>query len=432
MQVQVAETGPCSRTLTIQLTPASVQEHLDAMYASASQQVRMKGFRPGHVPRKMLEKHLGADILKDAKEQLVNRYLSEACRQQELQPVGRVQVDEFEQLEIKFGAGFQFTVKLDVRPKVELKGLGGLEVERFETEATEADIDHALQEIANQRRSIGKVEAPAQEGDFVKVDLRFHDQQGQLVHERKNVQLNTRIPIAGTDPATFARSLVGATAGATIELDLTFPPNFEKDAYRGQAGKAALQVHEVLRVQPAPIDDALAKALDFGDLVTLRNDLRARIAQEKIRTGKQRQEEQCLQQLLDRHDFPLPDSLVADQQQASLAAYRERLKQAGTAEAEIEKKLAEAQDEAQQDARRRVRLFFLIEAVARQQKLFVTENDMEAEIRNLAQANNVTADQVRAHLEQNNQLGELKLSLLERKVRDFLRASARTVDRKGK
>ena len=100
------------------------------------------------------------------------------------------------------------------------------------------------------------------------------------------------------------------------------------------------------------------------------------------------------------------------------------------------KRLEESGDEAQKDALRRVRLFFLIEAVAKKQKLFVTENDLDNELRAIAVANSnegnqLTAGQVRAHLESENRLGELRLGLLERKERDFLRENAKIVDRKG-
>jgi trigger factor len=190
-------------------------------------------------------------------------------------------------------------------------------------------------------------------------------------------------------------------------------------------------VHEVLRVAAAPIDDALAQSLDFAHLEALKADLRQRVAQEKVRAGRQRQEEQCLEHLLARHDFELPDSLVEDQQQASLAAFAQRLEQAGMAKEDVERKVAEAREDAREDARRRVRLFFLIEAVAREHKLFVTETDVDAEIRSLAQANDATPAQVREHLEKQRQLGDLRLSLLERKVRNFLRENARTADTSG-
>lgn len=431
MQVQVAETGPCSRSVTVQVPIVAIREHVDAMYDSANQQVRMKGFRPGKVPRKMLEKQFSASILKEAKEQLISRFFNEACREQKITPIGRIVIDDFEQLELKLDAELNFTVKIDVRPQFEVGESKGLEIQPYTTEVTEAEIDSALQEIANQKRSIQKVDEAAQKGDFVKVDLRFHDEQGNQVHERKGVQLNTNIPIAGTDAAQFEQALVGAIAGKPIELALTFPANFEKDTYRNQPGKAVLDVVEVLRVTAPPIDDSLAKGLDFESLALLREDLRGRIGTEKERIGKLQQEDQCLQQILDRHTFQLPVSLVDEQQVASLRSFAQRLEQAGMGKEDIEKKLEESKDEARSDAERRVKLFFLIEGVARQQKLFVTESDVEGEIRKIAQANSVAPAAVVEHLEKNNQVGELRLALLERKVRDFLRENARLVDKKA-
>ena len=101
---------------------------------------------------------------------------------------------------------------------------------------------------------------------------------------------------------------------------------------------------------------------------------------------------------------------------------------------EIQKKLEESKDEAQSDAERRVKLFFLIEAVAAQQGLTVEQPDMEADLNNIAAANSspeqqITAAQVYQHLEQENRLGEMRLALLERKVRDFLRENAKIVDK---
>lgn len=431
MQVEVAETGPCSRTLTIVVPPERVREHLDRMYASAADQVHLKGFRKGKVPRQVLEKKYGPQLLVEAKEQIVNRCFNDACQERKIVPVGRAAVDDFEQLELHGDRQLQFTVRVDVRPEFSLQDVRGLELEGYDSVATDADVDNALAEIANQKRSIRSVDEPAQEGDFVKVDLRFLDQQGQEVHVRKNVQLNTRIPVAGTDPQAFAQALTGAQKGASIELPLTFPDNFEKDAFRGQPGKAVLEVHEVLRVAAAPVDDALARSLDFADLQALRQDLMARIGQEKIRVGKLRQEEQAFEQVLAMHQFELPPSLVAEQTRASLAGFAQRLEQNGLGKDDIDKKLEESKAEAETDAQRRVKLFFLVDAIARQQKLFVTENDVDAEVRNIAQQNQVTPAQVVEYLEKNQQTGELRLGLLERKVRDFLRDTARIVDRKG-
>jgi trigger factor len=436
MEVQVAETGPCSRSLTITVPPDQVQEHLDRMYASASQQIHMKGFRPGKVPRALVQKRFGAGILAEAKEQMLNRFFGEACRQKDLSPVGRIAIDDVEKLEVVPGGPLQFTAKIDVRPQFELKNVKGFEVDAFDGEASEADVDNALKEILHQKRTIQPTTDAAQDGDFVRADYAFVDASGNEVLAKKGVQLNTRNPIRGTEQGAYEQAMLGAKAGDARELPITFPANFEKESLRGQTGTVRLQVHEVLRVTPPPVDDALAQSLEFENVAALRADLAARITQEKQRLGKQRQEEQVLQALLASHDIAVPPSLIEEQQRAALGALAHRMEQDGAQQDVIEKKLEESKGEAQQDALRRVKLFFLIEAVARQHKLFVTENDVEAELRGIALANSdqnhqFTTAQVREHLERENRLGELRLSILERKVRDFLRENAKIVDRKA-
>ncbi|MBL8753384.1 MAG: trigger factor [Planctomycetes bacterium] len=436
MEVLVAETGPCSRSLTITVPPALVNEHLERMFASAQQQVQMKGFRPGKVPRAIVEQKFGASILAEAKEQMVNRFFGEACRSKEINPVGRIAIDGFEQLSVQKGSPLQFTAKIDVRPTFELKAVKGLEVDAFEPEANDTDVDNALKEIVHQKRTLQPTSEASADGDFVKADYTFCDAAGNVVKAKKAVQLNTRIPIHGVDEAAYTAAVIGVSAGKQISMPITYPANFEVEAVRGQTGTVQGTVLEVIRVTPPPIDDTLAKGLEFESLVALRADLKARISQEKQRLGKNRQEEQCLQALIQAHDIPLPPSLIEEQQRASLGSLAHRMQEGGASEDEIKKKLEESQAEAQQDAQRRVRLFFLIEAVARQQKLFVTENDTEQELKAIALANSnenvqFTTAQVREHLERENRLGELRLGLLERKVRDFLRENAKIVDKKG-
>jgi trigger factor len=406
------------------------------MFTSAQQQVQLKGFRPGKVPRALIQKHYGSSILAEAKEQLLNRFFGEACRSKDLSPVGRIAIDDFEHLVVKPGTELKFTAKIDVRPAIELKDTKGLEVEAFEPAASEADVDNALKEVVHQKRSIQKTDEAAQDGDFVKGNTTFLDASGASVHTRKAVQLNTRIPVHGVDEAAWTTALIGAQSGKSVEVPITFPDTFEKEAVRGSTGKVRIDVDQVLRVQPPPIDDRLAEDLGFADVAALRSDLTARISEEKQRLGRQRQEEQALQQLLSRHELEVPPSLVEEQLQASLASFEQRLRENGAGDDEVKKRLEESRPEAQQDALRRVRLFFLIEAVAKRQKLFVTESDVDQELRAIAGANSnegqqITAAQVREHLEQQNRLGELRLGLLERKVRNFLRENAKIVDKKG-
>lgn len=434
MEVQVAETGPCSRSLQITIPSDKVQEHLEEMYASASQQVQVKGFRPGKVPRAMVEKLHGEAIRSEAKEQLLNRYFGEACRDNEIEPIGRIQVDDFEKLEVKANEALEFTAKIDVKPEFTIPEAKGIEIPSFEEAANDEDIDNALKEIAHQKRKIQTVDEAVEDGDFVKCDYTFVDEASNEVHTRKGVQLNTRIPISGVEQAAYSEALIGGKAGDSREMAIKFPDNFEKEDVRGKDGTVRVQMHEVLRVAPPPIDDELAKGMEFDSIDKLREDLGTRISSEKTRLGKQRQEEAGLDFLAEKADIALPPSLVEEQIQASLNAFGQRLQQDGMGEDDIKKRLEESKEEAQGDAERRVKLFFLIEAVAAQQEMSVEEADMQAELENIAASNSneeqqVTAAQVYQHLNQENRLGELRLALLERKVRDFLRENGKIVDK---
>ena len=434
MEVQVAENGPCSRSLQIKITPDQVSACLDQVYASAAEQVQVKGFRPGKVPRKMIEKMHGDALMQQAKEQLLNRYVGEACQEHEIQPLGRVKVDDFETLEVKSGEGFEFTAQVDVRPEFEIPDAKGVEIPAFDGEANDEDIDNALKEVAHQKRSIQKVDEAVEDGDFVKCDYTFVDADGGDVHTKTGVQLNTRIPINGVEADAYSEALVGGKAGDEREMAIKFPDNFEKEEVRGKEGKVKVQLHEVMRVAPPPIDDELAKGMEFESLDLMKDDLRGRIGQEKIRLGKQRQEDAALDHLAEAAAITPPPSLIEEQQQASLANYGQRLQQEGMPEEEIQRRLEESKAEAQQDAERRVKMFFLIEAVAQQQGLTVEEQDLQTELEAIAQANSgpeqqLTAAQVFSHLQEQNRLGELQLSLLERKVREFLRENGQIVDK---
>ena len=433
MEVQVAETGPCSRSLQIKITPEQVTAHLDEVYASAAQQVQVKGFRPGKVPRKMLEKMHGPAILEEAKGQLLKHCFVEACRTNEIQPVGKTR-DNAKDIEVKPGEGIEFTVQVDVKPQFEIPDAKGLEIPALEEEATDDEIENALKEIAHQKRKIQTVDEAVEDGDFVKCDYTFVDEGGDEVHTKTGVQLNTRIPVNGVEASAYSEALIGNKAGDACEMTIVFPDNFEKEEVRGKEGKVKVQLHEVMRVAAPPIDDELAKGMDFEDLDKMRADLRERISMEKVRLGKAQQEQVALDKLAEAANITPPPSMVEEQQQSSLEAYAQRLQQEGVGEEEVQKRLEESKEEALADAERRVQMFFLIDAVAQQQGLSVAEADVKAELEAIAQANSspeqqLTAAQVFSHLQEQNRLGELQLSLLERKVRDFLRENGQIVDK---
>ena len=428
MDVTVADSGSCRRTLSIKISNDKVKAHLDEVFKNASQQVQIKGFRPGKVPRSVLEKKYGDEIRGEAKESLINSAFEDALREKKMIPLGRPKVDGLDDSPLTADSTLEFQVEFDVRPEFEVGTTKGLEVKQGETEVSDEDMEAALNQLANEHRTLNTVDEPVGDGDFAKLDLTYLNEAGETVSERQGAQLNTTIPLAGTDPETFAARLTGAEKDQELELELTFPDTFEKEEVRGEKGTVKMKVAEVLRVTPAPIDDDLAKKFDFDDLETMKGDLHKRLGEEKTRVNKVRQEEEAISHLANAHPFDLPESMVEEQMQHNLRNFAERLKQAGIDETETETRVKGAENDAREDAERRVRTFFLLDAVAKKEKIFVTENDVDLELRNIATQNNVSVSDVRDHYEEHKLLPDLRLGLMERKVRDFLRENAKLTD----
>ncbi len=428
MEVQVAESGACRRTLTIKVPAQQIKQHLDMMYRAAAQQVDLKGFRKGKVPRAYLEKKYGEAIQNEAKQELVKRTMHDACVQHELHVVGRAQVDGLPEGPLT-NEDIEYTVTLDVRPTIELKDIKGLELKAEPTAVTDEDMEKALSDLAQQKRTLDTIDDAVGDGDFAKVDMTFRSEDGAEVSTREGQQINPNIPIAGTDPEAFKSQLVGAEKGQTIKVDLTFPETFDKEEVRGQKGSVDVVIHEVLRVQDPALDDEFAKGFEFDTIDALKEELQKRIGEQKEFNEKNRQGTQLLEIVSNDHPFELPESLIEDEVKHALAQFEQRMKENDIGEDEIKQKLEEVQDEARADGERRVRMFFLIDAIARQEEVGVGQNDVDLELEKIAAHHNAPLEDVRKHYGENNDaMNQLRLALLEAKVRDFLRENAKITD----
>jgi trigger factor len=429
MEVQVEELGPCRKKLNVSLPADQVKSHVEELFVTANKQYQMKGFRPGKIPRKILEKQFGEAIIAQAREDLVEKGFREAILSQKLDVIGTPKVELSEE-EFDVEKPFTFLIELEIKPQVKVGKVKDIEIESMPTEITEEEIENGLKELATAKRKLGTVDEPIQEGDFIKVDQSFL-LDGNPLLERKGLQIHTGIPVAGTDPEEFKAKLIGQKKGNEVELPLTFPDNFEKEEARGKTGILKMKILEALRFQAPAIDDAFAKTYEFEDLEALKKELRTRMGEEKDRQNKRRIEEEALDVLFAENPFDLPGKIIEEETEGRLKQFIEELKRGGASEEQAKAQAEEARSEAEEDAKRTIRNLFLIEAIAKKEKLFVTETDVRNELQVIASENKASLDDVQKEFETRNLFGELRLELMSRKVRNFLRESVTMTDKKG-
>ena len=429
MEVQVEELGPCRKKLNVSLPAEQVKSHVEELFVTANKQYQMKGFRPGKIPRKILEKQFGEAIIAQAREDLVEKGFKEAILSQKLDVIGTPKVELGEE-EFDAEKPFNFMIELEIKPEVKVGKVKEIEIETMPTEITEEEIENGLKELAQAKRKLATVDEPVQEGDFVKVDQSFI-LDGESILERKGLQIHTGIPVAGTDAEEFKAKLTGQEKGAEIELPINFPENFEKEEARGKTGTLKLTILEALRFQAPEINDEFAKGYEFDDLEALTKELRSRMGEEKERQNNRRIEEEALDALFAENPFELPAKIIEEETEGRLKQFIEELKQRGVAEEQAKAQAEEARAEAEEDAKRTIRNLFLIEAIAKKEKLFVTETDVRNELQVIASENKVSLGDVQKEFETRNLFGELRLELMSRKVRNFLRETVTMTDKQG-
>ncbi|MFQ5504881.1 MAG: trigger factor [Planctomycetota bacterium] len=426
MEVQIEDIGPNRKRLNVTVSTGRIKSHIDKVYRAASGQVRMKGYRPGKIPRHILEARLGDSLLAQAKESLIEETFREAMESNELQLIGSPKLDIASE-PLAADEALSYSVDIDLKPEATIGDIASIEVQRRSIEATDDELQQSLEDLAKARRKLSTVDDALGDGDFAKVDM-LYLLDGEEISKKQGLQINTRIPVLGTDAEEFRAKLTGLEKGETAVLPISYPDTFEKEGARGKQGDIRISINEVLRFVPPPLDDEFARSFDYPSMEKLQESLRAKIKEEKERVENLRIEEEILDTLYTENPFDVPEGIIEEETKHRLEHLSEEMKRGGVPEQEIPAKVDELRPRVEQEARNGVRNHFLIDALGRKKKIFVTESDVQNEIRQIASANEENVKEVRKHFEENNLFPSLRLELLHRKVREFLRETAKMTD----
>jgi trigger factor len=423
LAVEVAK-GKGQAEVTLTLAQAELERARAQEFTRLAQRVALKGFRPGKAPRAVLEKHFASEVEKNVLEHFLQHAYERAVKQGDLRPAAFPRIPLEGNLPKK-GEDWKLTFTILLRPEVALGQIEGLAVEGRTTAVEEAELDQALAEIrrSNARAEPAGDEPLAAEGLCVaKLDF-MRAGSDESVLARENIRLAPKTAPLGVDPRSFEEALVGARKGDERVVELEFPPNFPLEAARGEKGRVRIQLTEVLRVVP-PSDEELFKAFEASDEASLRAAVRARMQSAKGEAEEQRVESELLERLLEAHPIELPEPLVQDQVDAHEAELVERLQEQGLSAEEAAKRAEGERERARASAEKSLRAVYLIEEIARQKALKVTQEDVAGELKAIAERNGSTPEDVAKYYREQNLLRQLGLELLERKVRRYLRASA--------
>jgi trigger factor len=422
MQVSVETTQGLERRMTVSVPAERIDSEVANRLRNLSRTARIKGFRPGKVPLKVIESRYGPMVRQEVVNEVTRDTFFEAIDQQRLQLAG---MPRFKPRVMEAGHDLEYEALFEIMAQVELAPLDDVEIVRPVAEITEQDVDNMLETLRRQRVEWRPVDRPAQEGDQVVADFigtidgeEFPGNRG----EQATVLLGARRLITEIEQGFY-----GLSAGGERNVEVRYPDDYRVAQIAGKDAVFALKVHSVSEPHLPEVDEAFIRSFDVpeGTIEAMRAELRKTMSDEMQDAIRERLKRQALDALYRVHSaIDVPQSQVESQIDAMLAQAREVLLRQGAPESEI--RLDRGQFEEQ--ARRRVVLGMLIREIVRQQGLSADPQQIRERVEFIASSYENTEEVVRWYYAERERLANVEQLVLEDQAVDWVVSRVRLRD----
>lgn len=426
-RVESEEIGPCKIKLRIEVGADRVKELIDEKYRELNESLALPGFRKGHAPRPLLERKFGKALLDDLKMELIHRSFDEAKEERKLEPVGDPQVQDGEKLAVEEGKPFAYEIVLEVRPNFEVKNYEGIRVKKPRIAVEDAEVDQALEGFRESKAEWAPAEdGIARLGDQVIADLALVAEGKEIDRaENNDFVLSPEIFFYGKPLPDFHTAIVGKKPGDQVEYPMTLPNDFVPPAYAGKQAVVRATIKGLKRKHLPPLDDDFArKHFDMDSLEELRRDVRKRLEREKEAQAREGMADRIVEEIVRANDFPMPEGLIEAGTEEALRRMHLEMALRGVSEEEIHKTLDQEKSRSREQMVRALKEHFILENLARKEKIFVTEDQVEDRVAQLAARHGRWPHEMRAYLEEHGLMSALRRRMREDLVREFLLSKA--------
>jgi trigger factor len=429
MKVQIENTGPYEKKIFFEIPKDVVSREVESHYKILNRNAKLKGFRPGKVPRSILERYYRTQVETEVVSKLIEDSYEKAVEEYHLSPVSAPQV-----LDRTFEAGqdFKYTVTVEVKPEVSVVGYRGLAVEKPAVGVTEEEVEAGLKMVQDSHAQLKPVETdrPLQEKDFAVIDfegsLDGKPLEGWKVKDHL-VEVGSNTLVGGLD-----QRLVGLPVNRDQDLVIPLPEDYPRKELAGKEVRVRVRAKEIKEKLLPALDDELAKeAGDFQTLQELKDRLRKNLEEQKQAQAAQIAKEKLLDLLREKHPFSVPKSMIEGQVDNIMARTESRLARQGmkfdTAKLDAQK----LRESLVPSAEKEVRGSLILEKVAEMETITVSEAELQQRLEQLAAQMNQRVEAVKSQFQKKDRLEELRAVIREEKTLDFLLSQANIIEGKS-
>ena len=397
MSVQVEKLEKNMAKLTVEVSAEEFEAALEKAYQKNKGKITLPGFRKGKAPRKMIEKMYGAGIFyEDAANAIIPGAYSKAADECGEEIVSQPDINV---TQIEKGQPFIFTAEVALKPAVTLGEYKGLEVEKTEVAVSEEEVDKEVdKERESNSRMIDIDDRGVENGDMIKLDFEgFVD--GEAFAGGKGDDYPLTIGSGSFIPG-FEEQLVGAKIGEDVEVNVTFPEDYQAEELKGKAAVFKCKVNEIKVKELPEADDEFAKDVsEFDTLAEYKDDIRAKLLEKKTQDAKRQKENKVVDKAVANATMEIPDAMVNEQVRRMADDFTRRIESQGISVEQYmqftgmtaEKML----DQMKPEALKRIQNSLVLEAIAKAEDIQISDEKVDEEIAKMAEQYKMEAEKLK-------------------------------------
>ena len=397
MSLQVEKLEKNMAKLTIEVPAEELEKAMQNAYLKAKNRITIPGFRKGKAPRKMIEPMYGKGIfLEDAANALIPEQYSKALEECDLEIVSQPEIDV---TQIEPGKAFIFTAEVAVKPEVTLGEYKGLEVPKSETEVTDEEIEAELKkEQEKNSRTITVEDRGAENGDIATIDFEgFVD--GTAFEGGKGTDYPLTLGSGSFIPG-FEDQLVGAKAGDHVEVNVTFPEEYQSKDLAGKAAVFQCDVKKVETKELPELDDDFAQDVsEFDTLAEYKEDIKKNLAERKEKEARTAKENAAVDKAIENAQMEIPDAMIETQISQMLDDFSRRMQSQGLTMEQYMQFTGMTADKMREEmkpqALKRIQTRLVLEKIAETENIQPSEEEVNEEIGKMAEMYKMEADKLK-------------------------------------
>lgn len=439
LEVKVEDAGPARKRLTITIPPERITGEMRERFDKLQEEAAVPGFRRGHAPQRLIERRFGTAVKDELRVHLLSETFSQAVEQEKLAVIGQPDIKDAEQIKLPEQGALTFQAEVEVVPQVQLPPLEGIAVTKEPIAVTDDDVKEEIERLRRQFGQMKQVhEGEVKAEDYVLADVRIlagtdaADTAEELLHHPGSYvhvpskKRQDKGHVVGIVVNELGKKLAGHSIGQTVRFSQDGPQNHEDERIKGKPITFVIRLDRIERLEPAT-DTAIAQQIGVEE-AKLSEHVTEVLKARKERQQHAKMHEQLEKYFLDNVQMDLPEGLSGRQTARVLHRQAMQMAYMGMDEEQIKQRMAEMRSSSEEEARKQLKLFFILNEAAKKLEIEVSEAEVNGRVAMLAAQQNRRPEKLRQQMMQSGELEQLYIQLREQKTMDKILEKAQVTE----